>query len=294
MTNLNVPACDIKTTARSPLASGSSAPLHNGADDRQCADRIYAVGDIHGHLDLLMAMIDAIRADIEQYPDVPCSVIFLGDYIDRGPNAREVLDLLSTGLTFGRCEIVFLRGNHEQWLADFVEGAPVLNEWGPKGGLQTLQSYGLSPALILKGRFDKCLESEIREQFGAALPAAHRRFILNLKTFHSTDQYFFAHAGVDPDYDLQHQRIEDLIWIRHKFLRSRKLFGKVVVHGHTPTKAVESLPNRINVDTGVDMFGRLSCAILEADRRYCLQVYREREVEVAASPHPAEGAMIGR
>ncbi|WMT92549.1 metallophosphoesterase family protein [Pelagibacterium sp. H642] len=282
MSTQNAPIHEITITARSPLAVETSGTLGEAADDTAAAQRIYAVGDLHGHLDLLKAMLRAIRADIDQHSDMPCTLVFLGDYIDRGPNSRGILDLLSAGLSMDRCATVFLRGNHEQWLEDFVRGEPVLSDWAPKGGLQTLGSYGLSPELILKGCFDKTLESEIREQFLSVLPQAHRQFILDLGFFYSTSQYFFAHAGVDPDKGLEDQRSEDLTWIRYKFLRSQKDFGKVVVHGHTPAKAIESLPNRINVDTGVDMYGRLSCVILEAGRRYGLEVFRERSIQAHA------------
>ena len=289
MTPPNAPIRGITTSQRFSLAMRTSALPGEVAVELPATQRIYAVGDLHGHLDLLVAMLDAVRADIRQHPDLPCTLIFLGDYIDRGPSSREILELLSAGVSISRCTTVFLRGNHEQWLEDFINGAPVLSEWAPKGGLMTLQSYGLSRGSILRGCFDGSLETEIREQFLSVLPAAHRRFIVDLRSSYSTNQYFFAHAGVDPDRPLEDQRIEDLTWIRDKFLRSKKDFGKVVVHGHTPTEVIEDLPNRINVDTGVDMYGRLSCAILEAGQRYWLQAVREPSAQAAVSLHRMEG-----
>ncbi|WP_162894989.1 metallophosphoesterase family protein [Rhizobium terrae] len=239
--------------------------------------RIYAIGDLHGHLDLLVAMLKLISDDIDRYPADDALLVFLGDYIDRGPNSRQVIELLCGPVPaedMPGCRKVFLRGNHEQFLVDFLGGKPVLGQWAPKGGLETLVSYGISPALVARGADDPSACEAVRLQLLSAMPAWHRAFVTTLPMHCMLEEYFFAHAGVDPDRPLSDQSDEDLIWIRHKFLKSSKDFGRIVVHGHTPSRSIESFPNRINVDTGVDMHGRLSCVVLEGSDRHFLQVQR--------------------
>lgn len=279
-----MPVSRLETT----IASGTRAPLPVQAFDgpakiagnahrRASQRRTYAIGDIHGHLDLLLAMLELIASDLDQHPSADVLLVFLGDYIDRGPNSRAVISLLS-GHTrnelLDRVSKVFLRGNHEQFLIDFLQGEPVLARWAPKGGFETLLSYGISPALVARAVSEALAADMLRLQLYATMGEGHQRFVTTLPTFHAEGGYFFAHAGVDPDSDLENQKDEDLIWIRQKFLKSTVGFGKVVVHGHTPSKSIESFPNRINVDTGVDMHGRLSCAVLEGSDRHSLHVAR--------------------
>lgn len=279
MTPAFPPETTIVSVARAPLpvqGFGGSAKFAENADRGASRRRIYAIGDIHGHLDLLLAMLELIATDLDRHPSPDVLLVFLGDYIDRGPNSRAVISLLS-GHTrndlLDRVSKVFLRGNHEQFLIDFLQSEPVLGRWAPKGGLETLLSYGVSSALVARAVSEPSADM-LRLQLHAAIGEERQRFITNLPTYHAEGGYFFAHAGVDPDRELENQKDEDLIWIRQKFLKSTADFGKVVVHGHTPSKSIESFPNRINVDTGVDMHGRLSCAVLEGNHRHSLHVAR--------------------
>ncbi len=236
--------------------------------------RIYAIGDIHGYDDLLGALQQAIAADMACYPAEQVLIIYLGDLIDRGPNSFAVIDMIIDHKENppANAQVMCLRGNHDEWLIAFVDDASIVSPWALKGGLETLTSYGLSQNDVLAAVADPDIAEQIRQQFLLRLPDRHKDFMLSLPLSHSDGDYFFAHAGVDPDRPLADQRREDLTWIRDKFLLSRKNFGKVVVHGHSHRDTVESLPNRINVDTGAYVQQVLSCVILEGQDRYVLQV----------------------
>lgn len=247
-------------------------------DDANPADtgprRIYAIGDIHGYDDLLEAMQQAIAVDLEKYPTEQALIIYLGDVIDRGPNSLDVIDMIIDHKANppANTQVMCLRGNHDDWLIAFVDDASIVSPWALKGGLETLASYGLSKDDVLAAVADPDIAEALRQQFLSALPERHKDFMLSLPLSHSDGDYFFVHAAVDPDRPLADQRREDLTWIRDKFLFSRKNFGKVVVHGHSHRDAVESFPNRINVDTGAYVQQVLSCVILEGRERYVLQV----------------------
>ncbi|WP_440409049.1 metallophosphoesterase family protein [Neorhizobium petrolearium] len=236
--------------------------------------RVYAVGDVHGQADLLAAMWIAIAEDMKRHPADRALIIFLGDLIDRGPDSAGVVEAIIRAQERWRdgIEIMCLRGNHDHWLATFLTDPSVLSAWAVKGGLETLVSYGLKEGDILAGVADIGRAVALQQMFAAIIPIRHKEFMLSLPLWHDDGDYFFAHAGVDPDRPLADQRFEDLTWIRDKFLLSQKNFGKVVVHGHTPRQEVESLPNRINVDTGAYMRQVLSCVILEGAERHLLQV----------------------
>lgn len=222
--------------------------------------RIYAIGDVHGRADLLDRILSRVDAHIAANPVVRPIHLLVGDYIDRGPASREVIDLLIDCVQ-GR-EVVLLRGNHDIFVEDFLANPAVLRDWSRLGGLETLMSYGLKPPL----NADRKTQKELADALGAALPAAHRWFFGNLAPSFTCGGYFFAHAGVRPGVPLAAQREEDLLWIRDEFLLHEDHFGKVVVHGHTPVHEIDVRPNRINIDTGAYATGRLSCLILENNR----------------------------
>lgn len=227
--------------------------------------RVYAIGDIHGRADLLEQMFKRIDADFAQAP-VPHRIeVFLGDYVDRGPASRQVLDLLiGRGgghlIERGRThQAIFLKGNHEALLVDFIAHPSTLGDWQRLGGLETLMSYGLAAFI------NKRVHAELATAFDKALPPSHRRFLDDLKLSFVCGDYFFVHAGVRPGVALEKQRAEDLLWIRQEFLFCEEAFGKIIVHGHTPVMQPDIRPNRINIDTGAYATGRLSCLVLEAD-----------------------------
>jgi serine/threonine protein phosphatase 1 len=222
--------------------------------------RIYAIGDVHGRADLLDRKLSLIDAHIVAQPIARPIFLFLGDYIDRGPASREVLDLL-INCSKGR-EMIFLSGNHDVFILNFIENPAVLRDWSKIGGLETLMSYGVKPTL----NPDATTQRELAMALAAALPAAHREFLQDLEVSFSCGGYFFVHAGVRPGIPLAQQRAEDMMWIRDEFLLHEEDFGKVIVHGHTPVREIDIRPNRINIDTGAYVTGRLTCVMLEGDR----------------------------
>jgi serine/threonine protein phosphatase 1 len=233
---------------------------------RQEPRRIYAIGDIHGCRDLLDRMIEKICSDLAAHPVDHALTVTLGDYVDRGPDSRGVVERLA-GNPFPT-EYVALKGNHEDMLVRFLHDPSSGGQWARNGGLETLHSYGIDVGKMRRGR-----EYEpTAALFERALPPAHATFFASLRLCLSLGRYFFCHAGVRPGIGFAAQREHDLLWIRDEFLRDRTDFGKIVVHGHTPSPMPEIRPNRINVDTGAFMTGRLTCAVLEAEQPRFLSV----------------------
>jgi serine/threonine protein phosphatase 1 len=222
--------------------------------------RIYAIGDIHGRVDLLDQVLTRIDVHLASNPIHQPIHVFLGDYVDRGPASRSVLDCL---INRSRSHtMVFLKGNHEVFFTDFLTDPLILDEWRKYGGLETLVSYGLRPSAKTTANQYVELAAELER----VLPQSHRQFFLKLKTSFVCGDYFFVHAGVRPGISLDLQREEDLLWIREEFLRHKERFDKIIVHGHTPVPQPEIHPNRINIDTGAYATGNLTCLVLEAEK----------------------------
>ena len=222
-------------------------------------NRIYAIGDIHGRLDLLDSVLARIDTDMGVHPASNAIRVFLGDFIDRGPDSKGVLDrLVSYCVTQ---PTVCLMGNHEAFLREFLKNPDVLTVWRRCGGLDTLLSYGLAPKI----ETDVQDQRELASELGRILPSSHREFLSGLKQYFICGDFFFVHAGVRPGICLTKQSEDDLLWIRDDFLLSEDHFGKVVVHGHTPVLEPDVRPNRINIDTGAYATGRLTCLVLEND-----------------------------
>ena len=222
--------------------------------------RVYAVGDIHGRADLLAAVFRRIDHDLKARPAAKTVQVFLGDYIDRGPHSRQVIDLLLARQR--EHEVELLKGNHEACAVQFLSDPTVLSQWRLIGGVNTLLSYGVIP----KGRNNPQSQQEVAAAFRQSFPDSHRRFIQGLKLSFTCGDFFFVHAGVRPGTPLQKQAEHDLLWIREDFLLHEESFGKVVVHGHTPAREPDVRPNRINIDTGAYATGQLTCLVLEGDR----------------------------
>jgi Calcineurin-like phosphoesterase len=219
--------------------------------------RLYVIGDIHGRSDLLDKMVDQISRDLAANPASDCLIVTIGDYIDRGPDSRGVLDRLA-GNPFPT-DFVALKGNHEALFETFLHDPAVAEHWRRLGGLETLHSYGVPVRDLMMGaKYEQAATA-----LHAAVPDAHFKFLASLRTSVITRKYFLCHAGVRPGVPLERQSVEDLLWIRDEFLRSTTDFGRIVVHGHTPTERPEVLPNRINIDTGAFATGRLTCVVLE-------------------------------
>jgi serine/threonine protein phosphatase 1 len=221
--------------------------------------RLYVIGDIHGRSDLLDRMIAAISRDLEANPIAQSLTVTLGDYIDRGPDSRGVLDRLTTNPF--PTKFIALKGNHELMFESFLRDPSVADEWRRFGGLETLASYGIPVGSLMLGKdYDQAAEA-----LKAAVPRSHMEFIGALRTSLLVGRYFLCHAGIRPGIPLELQSPDDLLWIRAPFLGSRVDFGKIVVHGHSPAEKPEVLPNRINIDTGAYMTNRLTCVALGSE-----------------------------
>ena len=203
------------------------------------------------------AVLRQIDTDCTLYPSNRPIVVFLGDYIDRGPASREVLDLL---LGYERTkEVVFLKGNHETYVHRFLSEPTVLDEWRLCGGLETLVSYGLKPSI----NPDVPEQTQLAKEFAKTIPKRHLKFLESLNLSFSCGDFLFVHAGIRPGVPLRKQREEDLLWIREEFLSCEQQFEKFVVHGHTPVAMPDIRSNRINIDTGAFATGRLTCIVIE-------------------------------
>lgn len=226
---------------------------------------VWSVGDVHGRLDLLRPLVDEIRADLEATPATRKVVVFLGDYIDRGPQSREVIQFLAGFGDDPDIEWRFLKGNHEEAMLDFLENPADGAKWCEYGGDATLHSYGLRvPQLKHRPEMWEHLAADLDHK----VTAEERRFLEELELSVSIGDYFFAHAGARPGESLERQTASDLMWIRRTFLDSEIEFEQVVVHGHTPANEVYSDHRRIGIDTRAYDSGVLSALRLSgADRQ---------------------------
>ncbi len=225
--------------------------------------RIYAVGDIHGRADLLASLVGRIRHDNMHSTAKRNVLLYIGDYVDRGMQSREVIDYLLSEPA-PEFETIYLKGNHEAWMLDFLEGKHSGVEWFNNGGQATLLSYGVrvNPEATLEGLLETA-----RDQLTANLPEAHLEFLQSLELTHVEGDYLFAHAGVRRDKPLEAQGENDLLWIREEFTEDDADYEQCVVHGHTVTEQPEVRRNRIGVDTGAYATGRLTCLVLEGEKR---------------------------
>jgi serine/threonine protein phosphatase 1 len=228
---------------------------------------LYAVGDIHGRLDLLESLLGLIERDATSRQADQRILVFVGDYIDRGPDSRGVVERLISDPPQG-FEAHFLKGNHEAILLDFLEDAWRLDHWLMNGGDATMRSYGVDTERLAHGG---AAPEAWREAFAEALPATHLRFFRELQLSVSFGDYLFVHAGVRPGVPLAAQSEADLIWIRGPFLSHADPFDKIVVHGHTPEPEPVARQNRIGIDTGAVFTGRLTALRLEGGAREFLQ-----------------------
>jgi serine/threonine protein phosphatase 1 len=221
--------------------------------------RVYAIGDIHGCLDRLRTLHAAIADDIAARPVAHPLLVHVGDYVDRGPDSAGVVHLLAAGDPLPGVPTVNLMGNHERTMIDALDGiGPSATDWMISGGREALASWGGDP-------------DAPRNTWRAHVPAPDIAFLDGLALRHQVGGYLFVHAGIRPGVKLDAQTDQDLLTIRNSFLYSEQDFGVVVVHGHTPRIAPEIRFNRIGIDTGAVFNGKLTCAVLEADRIGFLQ-----------------------
>ena len=220
--------------------------------------RIYAVGDIHGRADLLADLLRQIEADDKSRRPMASRLIFLGDYVDRGPDSHGVIEMLLHELPEHMARD-FLMGNHERMLLDAIADDAVMPLWLVNGGGAAVQSYA-------RAARERGEAVGPWRDVGDLIPAEHWAFFDALQLQVSYGGYAFVHAGVRPGIGLAEQDPHDLLWMREPFLSYSGDFGKVVVHGHTPLEAPELRDNRIGIDTGAIFTGCLTALVLEGDR----------------------------
>ena len=236
--------------------SGRNAAVPNGK-------KVYAIGDVHGCADMLDELLWIIKDDAGSL--YSAKLIFLGDYVDRGPNSRGVIDrLISIGNDYP--DAVFLKGNHEALMLDYLEEPEDLSQWIEWGGEETLHSYGVDTV----GKS----HSALAEEFLKTAPKSHVDFLNGLALTHVEGDYLFVHAGVRPGAPLEEQTEADLLWIRKRFHNASPETRPeyVVVHGHTPTDKPEDAGWRVGVDTGACYGGMLTAVVLEGTSRRFLSV----------------------
>jgi serine/threonine protein phosphatase 1 len=224
-------------------------------------ERVYAVGDIHGCLDRLVALHEMVAEDIAARPVEHVTLVHLGDYVDRGADSAQVIDWLINQPPVPADAFVNLMGNHEHMMLAAVVGADrdAPNLWLMNGGADSLMSWGIARAVP-------------PTEWAGRIPLQHLMFLRDLPVNHRIGPYMFVHAGVRPGVPLDQQSRQDMLWIREPFLSSRIDHGAVIVHGHTPKRQPVVQPNRIAIDTGAVLGGALTCLVLEADRLGFLQV----------------------
>ncbi len=224
----------------------------------------YAVGDIHGRADLLSALLRKLEdsAEGDKREGGEPIVVFLGDYVDRGPNSSAAIDLLLQQRPRG-FERRYLKGNHEQMMLDFI-ATPLANRaWLLQGGAETLSSYGVTPPSPLNASDDDWTAAAA--QLKAAIPPAHTAFIDALERYVALGDYAFVHAGIDASRTLEKQTDDDLFWAREAFIASKRRFSHRVVHGHTPVDRPYADHRRVAVDTGAYASGVLTAARFEGE-----------------------------
>lgn len=228
---------------------------------------IYAVGDIHGQIKELQRVLDLIDRDGGR----EAKTVFLGDYVDRGPDSKAVVQTLLEGSRSGR-NWICLKGNHDRYMARFMADMTVhdpctregLFWFDPKlGGDKTLLSYGV------EARNGAALEP-IYRQAQSCVPKAHIDFLSNLPLYHETPDLILVHAGLRPGVPLDKQQEDDLVWIRNRFLDFTGSFGKLVVHGHTVVEFPQHAGNRVNLDGGAGYFRPLNVAVFEGTECWLL------------------------
>lgn len=230
--------------------------------------RVYAVGDIHGRLDLLERLLGRITEDCARRRPARVVLVFLGDYIDRGPASRQVVERLMRGAPptgpLAGSEWVCLKGNHEDCMVHFLDDTSLGASWCRNGGIDTVRSY----AGDLPERPEADMAA-LQLLLVRTLPPSHLRFLARLPLLHREGDYVFAHAGIRPGIALEDQDPRDLMWIRDEFLYDSSPANFVVVHGHTPTPTPDIRPHRIGIDTRAYESGALTAVVLEgSDRRF--------------------------
>lgn len=225
--------------------------------------RIYAIGDVHGRIDLLDRLLLTIRAECVGLAPDSVEIVLLGDLIDRGPGSAEVVARAMEGLSWA--QLTVLAGNHEAMLGEALAGdRQAMAAWVKHGGAATLTSFGVDPQQV-----DQADYGELVELAREAIPQSVRRWLSRLPLYVQRGDYLLVHAGIRPGVALEDQRAADMQWIRGRFLEDDRDHGMVVVHGHSVRENIDARANRIGIDTGAWSSGRLTAIALEgSDRRF--------------------------
>ena len=255
----------LRTLFRRPVETGPAEPAVAGQYPRVppgvC---VYAIGDIHGRADLLEDLHRIIAEDAEQLtPGTDKLVIYLGDYVDRGLESRQVIEILLHDQLPG-FQAVHLMGNRDAWLLSFLIDAQVGPSWLRYGGDVTLFSYGVR---VSQDEDDPKSFEMLQTALRAKIPQDHVDFLRHLELSFQTGDYLFVHAGIRPGVPIAQQMADDVLWIREPFLSWKQDFGKIIVHGHTIEPEPVIRRNRIGIDTGACYTGRLTCLVLEEGNR---------------------------
>ena len=242
--------------------------------------RAYAIGDVHGRLDLLRNLLERVEEDSGSRSTARTLVVFLGDLVDRGPDSAGVIEFLRHYRP-ATLEPVFLFGNHEEVMLRVLGGerGGLLDRWLCYGGAEALASYGLHTA-----RLTDIPERQALEQVVEAVPPSHAAFLEGFADTFRFGDYLMVHAGLRPGVPLHNQTQDDLHWIREPFLSDSREHGFVVVHGHTISEAIDERPNRIGIDTGAYRSGLLSAIGIEGTDRWFLQEQGQPAVDASAKP----------
>lgn len=246
---------------QTPSGSENQAGRHGSTARVDDDMRVYAIGDIHGRADLLRRMMHLIERDSNDASPVRETVlVFIGDYVDRGPDSAGVIDLLLQVSSDSDYRTHALKGNHEVMFLEFLSDPTALFQWAANGGAETLESYGIDVDAAAH-RPDGA--EKLRRTALSVIPDDHLAFLSQLEIAVQIGDYVFVHAGIRPGVPLEEQDEHDMIWIREPFLDHSGDFGKVVVHGHTPVREPEIKSNRIDIDTLAWRSGQLTALVLE-------------------------------
>ncbi len=240
-------------------------------------ERVYAVGDIHGRLDLFNALIQAMEQDDAEAGSARTTFILLGDLVDRGPDSAGVVRRAREWQQQRNVRI--LGGNHEEMFLRSFEDAEIMRHFLRHGGRQTVESYGVGREELGAADIEKA-----QKLMNKAVSLSEREYIAGFEDVIVVGDYVFVHAGIDPDVPLDAQRKSDLRWIREPFLSHAQPFEKVVVHGHTICNAPEVRGNRIGIDTGAYSSGRLTALVLEGSRRRFIEAVEGEDGKIFAAP----------
>ena len=255
------------------FARGEDEPLPSIPDGQ----RVYAVGDIHGRLDLFEALVAAIEADDAARAPAETLIVLLGDLVDRGDDSRGVIEFARD--LQRRRPVRILAGNHEEMFLRSLSDIETFRHFIRHGGRETLLSYGIN-----HGQFQAASMEEAQQLASEAVPADHLAFLESFEDMIQLGDYLFVHAGIDPRLPIEEQKAHDLRWIREPFLSHPEPHGPVVVHGHTICDAPEDCGNRIGIDTGAFMTGRLTALVLEGTSRRYIEAAESEAGTIAAAP----------